>query len=433
MPFIGSDININFPNRQFSSIKRFRTTRAPTTADFRNFNLMDEWLHVMEDQTMNTAFKLVSKANGVATWVNLTGTETVDITQVIVDAGTSPVVPDSSGNITLTGSTEGLRTVGSTNTISLTNQRDLSDFVVNSDGGEHDTIQKGINAAVSATASSSNPKVVFVTTGATGTYAESITLADGVHVIGTTPDGSFAGITISGAGANPTVRMPATGTFSIKGFNIEAQAGQDCFTQASTVTGNVIGEIQRCHFDAITNVGAMGLNISNGATGFTVNFASSTCLFEGTTVDAAFGQGVTASLINGPAFSGSAKSLEITSSANVTIRDFEITRWMSCDASTLTLFDGPMNMAADPPAAALIATGASSVKMTNGLMTVANVPAISIGAAATVTQLFSEVNNTGGHTDYVVGTGTYVKGSVLLPGAVIGIDGALTVTTILQV
>lgn len=379
MPFIGSDANINFPNRQFGSIKRYRTTRAPTTADFRNFNLMDEWLHVMEDQTMNTAFKLVSKANGIATWVNLTGTETVDITQIIVDAGTSPVVPDSSGNITLTG-VPGRTFTGGVNTITLTDLRDLSSFVVNSNAGsEHLTIQDGIDAAISASASSSNFKTVLVTTGATGTYTESITLADGINLIAIGIDGFIGSINIVGIASNPAVRMPATGRFAMQGFRIQSQAGEDCIREAATVTGNVVGEINKCYVDATTNAGTNAVNVNTGVATNTIEL--------------------------------DVKNSRLTGGTNSAL------------------------------VATAIASASASVKISvDTLIESDGVPAIKIGERATVTHTFSEVNTIGGITDYVeenapADVGNYVKGSVLLSGTVIGIGATIApnTTTILQV
>lgn len=71
--------------------------RAPTTTDNKNVKLMDEW----NDTATGKWYKLLSLDAGVATWVlQLSGGgEAVD--SFTVPFGTSPVVPDVSGNINL--------------------------------------------------------------------------------------------------------------------------------------------------------------------------------------------------------------------------------------------------------------------------------------------------------------------------------------------
>ena len=115
MFFPGSPLN--YPANSLSSIRRYEAARAPTTFDFKNFNIGDEWLDTSEsDPLLRTWFKLVSKENGAAFWCDIFSTGAV--VDFLVDQGVSPVEPDAAGQITLTG-TNGIVTIGSLNTVTF--------------------------------------------------------------------------------------------------------------------------------------------------------------------------------------------------------------------------------------------------------------------------------------------------------------------------
>lgn len=98
------------PNSQ-PSLKRVMENRAPTSNDYKNFREGDEWL----DKSSDDWWKLADITGTVALWVKIGGTAGA-VETFIPDAGTSPVVPNASNEVTLSGST-GIITTGSTNTI----------------------------------------------------------------------------------------------------------------------------------------------------------------------------------------------------------------------------------------------------------------------------------------------------------------------------
>ena len=109
MFFPGSPLN--YPTNSLGAIRRYEANRAPTTFDFKNFNIGDEWLDTSSDDW----YKLLSKANNSALWCILCGTGT-QAESFIPDSGTSPVVPDVSNQVTFTGN-NGITTIGGLNTV----------------------------------------------------------------------------------------------------------------------------------------------------------------------------------------------------------------------------------------------------------------------------------------------------------------------------
>lgn len=109
MFFPGSPLN--YPTNTLSVIQRYEANRAPTTFDYKNFNLGDEWLDTSSDDW----YKLLSKAIGIALWCMLCGTGG-NVESFLPDSGTTPVVPNASNEVTFTGN-NGITTIGSLNTI----------------------------------------------------------------------------------------------------------------------------------------------------------------------------------------------------------------------------------------------------------------------------------------------------------------------------
>jgi len=122
----GSPLNYR-PNSQGPN-KRVSVNRAPTTNDYRSFNEGDEWL----DTSSNDWYKLTDITGTSALWVFIGGTGTT-AEKFIPDSGTSPVKPNASNEITITGS-NGITVVGGTNslTIDSENGQVATDFLVSS-------------------------------------------------------------------------------------------------------------------------------------------------------------------------------------------------------------------------------------------------------------------------------------------------------------
>jgi len=119
MPFFETG-PLNYRPNSANSLKRFQLDRAPTSADYKNFNLGDLWL----DTDSNDWWILCDISSASGTWRKLAGTSGAS-ESFIVDSGTSPVIPDTNNEVTITGGT-GLETVGSTNTITINIDDDLA-------------------------------------------------------------------------------------------------------------------------------------------------------------------------------------------------------------------------------------------------------------------------------------------------------------------
>jgi hypothetical protein len=90
---------LNYPATAPSAIKRVQTNRAPTTTDYKNFVQGDEWL----DKSSDDWYKFVRKTGpSSGLWVRIGGTGG-PLESFIVDAGTSPVLPDAANQITMSG------------------------------------------------------------------------------------------------------------------------------------------------------------------------------------------------------------------------------------------------------------------------------------------------------------------------------------------
>lgn len=281
MPFINkSPLNyeINTPN----SIRIFEDERAPTSADFKNFIVGDEWW----DTAGIDFWKLVFKTGTSGTWRKMAGTGaaselftpdvggqvgpdglnninllggagitttgtpgTNTLTIALTGGGTAidsitgdsggAVPPDAAGNFNMLGNTAGFLngiqftgTPGS-NTMSAMDLRNITVYVVDSTAGEteYTTVQAAITAANAA-----GGGTVYVRP---GTYTEDLTLFDAVDIVGAVATPAGFQTTIIGSHA-----PPATGAISFRSLALSdttnilnsAAAGtttiviQDCIT-----------------------------------------------------------------------------------------------------------------------------------------------------------------------------------------------------------
>jgi len=93
------------------SFRRFDYPRAPTVTDFKNFKIGDFW----RDASSNDWYICCYRDTTQAIWRKLAGTAGA-VETFLPDAGTSPVVPDASNQITFTGG-NGIVTTGGVNTL----------------------------------------------------------------------------------------------------------------------------------------------------------------------------------------------------------------------------------------------------------------------------------------------------------------------------
>lgn len=93
--------------------QRYAYAYPPTSNDYKNFDVGDEWL----DKSTSIWWVLCKKLQGVSTWEKMAGPGT-SLEAVITDSGTA--VPDSDNDINLLGtSADGIHTAGAVSTVTL--------------------------------------------------------------------------------------------------------------------------------------------------------------------------------------------------------------------------------------------------------------------------------------------------------------------------
>jgi len=100
---------LNYPPNSQSSIRRFKYTRVPTVADYKNFQAGDMWLDTSSDDWYICCYKDSTSA----IWRRVAGTG-APAEEFLPDAGTSPVVPNATNQITIVGG-NGILTTGGLN------------------------------------------------------------------------------------------------------------------------------------------------------------------------------------------------------------------------------------------------------------------------------------------------------------------------------
>jgi len=99
-------------------LRTFVFDRAPTSADWRNFQVRDLWIQRNPGATPPYGyFVLVDKPAQSAVWLRLGSSESGDITQLTPDFGTV-VTPDGAGNINIVGGTD-ITTTGAGSTLTI--------------------------------------------------------------------------------------------------------------------------------------------------------------------------------------------------------------------------------------------------------------------------------------------------------------------------
>lgn len=110
------------------SLRRFKYDRAPTTSDFSNFEIGDEWFN----STGLQWWKMADRTSTSAVWVQI-GSGTSTPLDFLPDSGTSPVQANASNELTIAGGT-GITTVGGTATLTFNADVDVATSYV-TDGG----------------------------------------------------------------------------------------------------------------------------------------------------------------------------------------------------------------------------------------------------------------------------------------------------------
>lgn len=172
---------LNYPPGSQPPLRRIAQNRAPRPNDSKNFREGDEWLDKLTAQW----WKLMDITGNVATWNRIGGPSTSS-EEFIPDSGTSPVVPNGSNQITITGGA-GLEVIGGTNTLTIERSGDgfpITPYVVGPSGqAGYQTIQAALDAA-----NTSGGGMVFVQA---GTYTEDLTFYTNIQMFGDSEQGTF--------------------------------------------------------------------------------------------------------------------------------------------------------------------------------------------------------------------------------------------------
>jgi len=245
MPFIDKS-PLNYPVNAYDPIRRFRTTRAPTVADYKNFKIGDEWL----DDSSNDWWKLCYKDTTQGIWrrmagtaaaaelftpdvggqvgpdalnninvlggggITVTGTPAANLLTIAPSGGGSlvetltgdaggAVSPDAAGDINFLGNSgaflNGIQFTGTplNNTLTAMDLRNITVYVVDAVAGqtEYQTVQAAINAA-----NADGGGTVYVRP---GVYTEDLVLYNAVDITAAVATPAGYQTTITGAHTPP--------------------------------------------------------------------------------------------------------------------------------------------------------------------------------------------------------------------------------------
>jgi len=182
MPFVNKS-PLNWPVNSASSIRIFKLNRAPTSNDYKNFIVGDEW----NDTSSSDFYKLVAKSLMSGTWRLMSGTAAA-IETITGDDGII-VPPDLNNNINLTNVSTGYEfkgNMGASNvSLNLISQQQNVVYVAKSGNDANDglSIEKAkltfASAITVATAISPATIVCFDA----GTYVETLVLTANISII----------------------------------------------------------------------------------------------------------------------------------------------------------------------------------------------------------------------------------------------------------
>lgn len=265
MPFFDKS-PLNYPANTANSTRKFELNRAPTSSDYKNFKLGDEWLDTSSDDW----WKLCKKTTTSGTWRKLGGTSAA-VEYMLPDSGTSPVVPDATNQMTLAGGT-GITTVGSLNTVTWNLDADIAQQYTTDAGSAAPAANNlnilggtGIDTSGAADTITIDASVdianQYVTDSGTAVPA-----ANSLSVLGGTgisTSGAAAVITIDASGdvASQYTTDAGTAVPAANNLNIVGGAGVTTSGAGSTVTINASGAVAQQN---IVYVGKHGNDANNG-------------------------------------------------------------------------------------------------------------------------------------------------------------------------
>lgn len=248
---------LEYPANQGMPVRQYKLSRAPTSSDYKNFTIGDEWL----DTSADIWYKMADKTSTMGVWIQMGGTPLSNL-ELLPDSGTTPVIPNGSDQITVTGA-NGITTVGGVNTLTITTSGSgpiPTDFLP--DAGTSPVVANAMGELTIAGGTN------CTTTGGLNTITWDVTgmATDFLVDAGTSPvvpDGSGQVTLTGGAGLITTTGSLNTVTFDVAPVwaSIHPDAGTD------PVVGDVSNEVSVLGDGGITTTGSLNtltIGISGG-------------------------------------------------------------------------------------------------------------------------------------------------------------------------
>lgn len=269
MPFVDRS-TLTYPATNAFPVRKWLDPhRSPTSNDFKNFQIFDEWINEIN----NTVWKMVDRTATSGTWVQFGASGGTGILTITGTSG-GPVSADGASNINLLGATN-VTVVGNagTNTLTVTLGGALAtSFPTQSGTAIPAAGALTINGAAGITTSGAG-STVTITAGATipTTFTEdagsAVPAANNLNIKGA------GGITTSGAGSTVTITAGATiptiftgnagsATPAANNLNVLGSGGVTVTGAGSTLTISVSGG--GVTWNHITVVGPTAMLVNNG-------------------------------------------------------------------------------------------------------------------------------------------------------------------------
>lgn len=231
---------LSYPTNAARGIRQYLLDRNPSSEDFRQFILGDEWLNL----TGMTWWKLADKTSTSGTWIQMGGSS-IQSLEIIPDSGTSPVSPNVSNQLHING-TSGIQVVGAsadTLQIQLTSPTALT-FDANSGSAVPSAnVINILGSGGALTSASGNTVTVTAGSSVATSYVEdsgsAVPSANVLHIVGGSgiaTSGAGNTVTIAATGGTPTTFTADTGSATQSGNNLNVLGGTGIHTTGSGAT-----------------------------------------------------------------------------------------------------------------------------------------------------------------------------------------------------
>lgn len=186
----------------YQNVASYTRQRDPTVNDLfpkenqGKYPIVSMWSNNFD----NKLWAMVNIVNNQALWKLLATSSGGPVLQVTTDSGSSPVFPDSSGNLNITGVTNGgVTTVGSSNTVSvqMSSPFNLSSFAFPSGVYSFQNINFISNAGLTQTVTTITADSQWLWVAATNNLTGDASFRAVAFVLGSGPSGSYNTIAVA--------------------------------------------------------------------------------------------------------------------------------------------------------------------------------------------------------------------------------------------